>query len=232
MVQVNNAPINLRLKFTKTGSLQYISHLDLVRTMNKTVVRAGLPLWYTEGFNPKPKLVFAAPLSIGTESLCEYLDIRLTHRMPISDAIEAMNRNLTPEMQVVLAYYPDGKLTDMKWMEYSILIKTEGASEELCERCVGELMKDSVLIWKKAKNGSMKQVDIRPLIKSCEASLIEDAISLRCILSADQSSFLNPEHVISVLRESCGILSDKNLLNESWSIRRDKALFDDLTEFR
>ena len=61
MVQVNNEKLFIRLKFKKTGRLQYISHLDLVRTMHKVIIRAGLPLWYTEGFNPKPKMIFAAP---------------------------------------------------------------------------------------------------------------------------------------------------------------------------
>ena len=76
MVQVNNTPLNLRVKFSKTGRLAYISHLDLVRTMNKIVVRAKLPLWYTEGFNPKPKMVFSVPLSTGTESDVEFMEDR------------------------------------------------------------------------------------------------------------------------------------------------------------
>ena len=87
MVQVNSTPIVLRIKFRKVGKLQYISHLDLVRTMQKVIVRAGLPLWYTEGFNPKPKMVFASPLSIGTESVTEYMDVRLTERISERDAI-------------------------------------------------------------------------------------------------------------------------------------------------
>ena len=77
MVQVNDTKRIIRFRMKKMGSLQYISHLDLVRTMHKVIVRAKLPLWYTEGFNPKPKMVFAAPLSIGTESECEFMDIRL-----------------------------------------------------------------------------------------------------------------------------------------------------------
>ena len=85
MVQVNSS-YTIRFKFKKVGSLQYISHLDLVRTMHKIVVRSGLPLKYTEGFNPKPKMVFAAPLSIGTESLCEFLDVRLSERVDESVA--------------------------------------------------------------------------------------------------------------------------------------------------
>ena len=93
MVQVNNTPIVLRLHFKKVGRLQYVSHLDLVRTMHKVIVRAKLPLKYTEGFNPKPKMVFAAPLSIGTESYAEFVDIRLSERMDTDEAKRVLNEN-------------------------------------------------------------------------------------------------------------------------------------------
>ena len=55
-------PENIRIKFKKTGRLKYISHLDLCRTMQPAMIRAKIPLWYTEGFNPHPKMVFAQPL--------------------------------------------------------------------------------------------------------------------------------------------------------------------------
>ena len=77
----------VRIRFSKTGRARYISHLDLNRTMTRAVRRAGLPIWYTEGFNPKPKITFAAPLSIGTESMCEFMDIRLTEKMPAEEAM-------------------------------------------------------------------------------------------------------------------------------------------------
>ena len=89
MVQVNPTKLFLRFKFRKGGSLQYVSHLDLVRTMHKVIVRAKLPLWYTEGFNPKPKMIFAAPLSIGTESLCEFMDIRMNEQIDPAEAMAA-----------------------------------------------------------------------------------------------------------------------------------------------
>ena len=104
MVQVkSNVPIVLRVKFFKKGDLQYVSHLDLVRTMHKVIVRAKLPLWYTEGFNPKPKMVFAAPLSIGTESVCEFMDIRLNEYVDPTEAMNRLNANMTSEMQVTEA---------------------------------------------------------------------------------------------------------------------------------
>ena len=72
-----NPPVNVRLKFRKTGNRQYISHLDLQRTFNRVLVRSCIPVWYTKGFNPHIKLVFSTPLSVGTQSVCEYLDIRV-----------------------------------------------------------------------------------------------------------------------------------------------------------
>ena len=140
--------VTLRLKFKKVGSLQYISHLDLVRAMHKIIVRAGLPLWYTEGFNPKPKMIFAAPLSIGTESVCEFMDLRLIDDIPAEEAKARLNANMTDEMQVLDAYYTDDKLTDLKWLSYSIDITTDNASEELAERCEKVLLGEKVIVTK------------------------------------------------------------------------------------
>ena len=125
MVQINNSPINLRVKFQKIGNLQYVSHLDLVRTMNKIIVRAGLPLWYSEGYNPKPKMVFAAPLSVGTESVTEFMDVRLTDRIEPAVAMECINRNMPPDMQVTECYYPKTSFTDLEWIDYEIRVNSE-----------------------------------------------------------------------------------------------------------
>ena len=230
MVQVNNTPINLRIKFHKLGSLQYISHLDLVRTMNKIVVRSGLPLWYTEGFNPKPKMVFAAPLSIGTESVCEYMDLRLSERVCAEEAMQMLNKNMTREMQVIEAYYPERKLTDLKWLSYTITIKTNGATDELAKMCEQALYSDKIEVEKKTKSGPAL-VDIRPLIRSAYAVCDGDLIRISAVLSADQSTFLNPEYVVKALKAKCGILSDPCLTNEYYSIMRERAYLDDMTDF-
>ena len=224
--------ITLRIKFKKVGSLQYISHLDLVRTMHKIIIRSKLPLWYTEGFNPKPKMIFAAPLSIGTESVCEFMDLRLVDDIPADEAMARLNSNMTDEMQVIEAYYTENKMTDLKWLSYSIDIKTNGACSELADRCREELLGDEVLVTKKAKpREDPKTVDIRPLIKNVEASCVGGVIHIEAILSADASSFLNPEYVIKALREKCGILSDCDLTKEYYTIMRKEAYKDDMSVF-
>lgn len=231
MVQVNSDRLTVRLKFRKTGSLQYVSHLDLVRTMHKIIIRAKLPLYYSEGFNPKPKMVFAAPLSIGTESLAEFMDLRLSEYVDPKLVMERLNSNMTSEMQITEAYYPTAKFTDLKWMTYSISIKTAGACLEYAHKCRDVLLSDSVEVTKNTKSGE-KSVDIRPLIKSVASDFDGEYMTLRAVLSADQSAFLNPELIIKVLREKAGILADPDLTREYYSIMRISAHNGDMTEFR
>ena len=225
--------LTLRLKFKKVGSLQYISHLDLVRTMSKIITRARLPLWYTEGFNPKPKMIFAAPLSIGTESVCEFLDIRLIDDIPAEEVKARLNANMTDEMQVIEAYYTEEKLTDLKWLAYSMDITTDGASKELADACQRALLAQSVMVMKKAKpREEAPTVDIRPLIKEINADYRNGVIHIDAVLSADTSSFLNPEYVIKALKTECGILSNPDLTKEYYSIMRTAAYKSDMSDFK
>ena len=230
MVQINNTPIVLRVKFYKRGNLQYISHLDLVRTMMKVIVRAKLPLWYTEGFNPKPKITFAAPLSIGTESICEYMDIRLSERISPDEAKARLNANMTGEMQATEVYYPESKLTELKWLAYEITVKTQGDIDSVADSINKTFDSDELPILKKTKSGEAV-VDIKPLIKSAYAKVAADRIMISCILSADPSAFLNPEYIIKLLKERCNILSSENLLEETYTITRTNAYRENMSFF-
>ena len=226
----NNTPIVLRIKFKKVGNLQYVSHLDLVRTMHKIIVRSKLPLWYTEGFNPKPKMVFAAPLSIGTESLVEFMDLRLVERIDPAAAVSALNANMTDELVVLDAYYPESKLTDLKWLSYVMTINTVGASAELAEACNKAFLADTMPVAKKQKPDDT--MDIKPLIRYASAVYDAGSIRIDCTLSADASSFLNPEYLVKYLRSACGILSSGDLMAESYSILRHSAYTADMSEYR
>lgn len=236
MVQLtqNHPYVTLRVKFKKVGSLQYISHLDLVRTMHKIVTRAKLPLWYTEGFNPKPKLIFAAPLSIGTESVTEYVDIKLVDDIPPEEAMRRLNENMADEMQVLEAYYTESKPTDLKWLSYEITVVTDGADVKMAERCNELFASESINVEKKAKPGEPpKLMDIKPLIRSIGAKYddIKGAIVISAVLSSDSSSFLNPEYVVKAMRKHLAILSNPDITKEYWSIMRLAAYRDDMSPF-
>lgn len=230
----NHPHITLRLKFKKVGNLQYISHLDLVRTMHKVIVRAGLPLWYTEGFNPKPKMTFAAPLSIGTESVVEFVDIKVIDDMPTDEVIRRLNANMADEMQVLDAYYTEDKLTELAWLAYRFEITTADLDQALADKCRDALSAGTVEVEKKMtkKDEAPKLLDIKPSIRSHDVTLKDGKLVVDAILSAEPSHFLNPEYVIKALRKYAGILSTGDLLREHYSIMRYAAYKADMSEFR
>ncbi len=238
MVQVNlpsmqNRPINLRFRFRKVGALVYISHLDLVRTFGKIVIRSGLPLWFTEGFNPKPKMVFSPPLSIGVESETEFLDLRLTERIDPAEALFAMGRNVTDDLAMIEAYYPESKLCDMRYLSYDIRVHTVGACQALATACEQTLLADNVPYLKRGKKGAADTlVNIRPGIADLSVAYEEGDIHIRALLDADPSSFLSPDRLITVLKQTQGILSDPDITREGLTVRRMQAFFADKTPFR
>ena len=224
-------PINIRLCFFKRGPLSYISHLDLVRTMTKIVVRSGLPLWYTEGFNPKPKLVFAAPLSIGVESEVEFMDLRLVDILPETEVVERLNRVMPPDMQVRYAYYPVKPLSSLGYLTYRITVDSPDLSADMPLRIADALAAERIEIEKKTKSGEMRPVDIKGQIRSVESELVDGKLVLLATLCAEPSSFLNPEYLISYLKKTVGILQRERLTEESYSILREAAYDSDLNPF-
>lgn len=215
--------ISVRIHFRKVGPLAYISHLDLVRTMMKVVVRADLPLWYTEGFNPKPKLVFAAPLSTGVESEVEYMDLRLSQILPEEEIVEKLNRAMPPDMQVIKAYYPTGALSDLGALQYKIVVSSPDVSDELLTRIEDALKSESYEVEKKTKKGELKSVDIKEQVYSVKGEIVDGKLVLLATLCADPSAFLNPEYLITYLRREAGLLARENLMEESYTICRIAA---------
>ena len=114
---------DLRLRFTKTGRAVYISHLDLMRTVQRSFVRAGLRLKHSEGFNPHPQLVFALPLSVGMASECELLDFKLDELACVSEIPYLLNRAL-PDSHLpayVQASAAASKVIDDKAAGYNVI---------------------------------------------------------------------------------------------------------------
>ncbi|MFA4886471.1 MAG: TIGR03936 family radical SAM-associated protein, partial [Desulfotomaculaceae bacterium] len=79
-----------RIIYAKEGPARYISHLDLLRVFDRAARRGGLPVAYTQGFNPHPKMSFAAPLSVGTAGEAEFADMELTRDIPVADMESAL----------------------------------------------------------------------------------------------------------------------------------------------
>ena len=224
-------PKAVRLKFCKVGTLQYISHLDLQRTFNRIIVRACIPVWYTQGFNPHIKLVFSTPLSVGSESVCEYLDIKLSRDMPLDEIKERLNAEMTDEFYISDVYEPNSDFASIEYACYSINIHTKDASEELAKKIESVLTTSPLNMVKKTKSGE-KEIDIVPLIKSAEAKYndAERGIELNTVLSASSTNYLNPEMLITALKREIGILSGE-MTEEYYSILRTSLKNADMSEF-
>ena len=192
----------VRVKFTKVGSLQFISHLDLNRTMKTVMIRAGVPIKYSEGFNPHPKMVFALPLSVGTESVTEYLDFKITRPMTEKELTERLNFAFPPEMRVLSAYEPSTKFTDIKYAEYVL--------ESESDFSTAPLDAESIVVLKKTKSGE-KDTDIKPLIRSYK----KEGNTLTVVLSAAPDSYLNPDYICKLLNvPDCTVMRTRVLLSD------------------
>ena len=224
-------PKVVRLKFCKVGTLQYISHLDLQRTFNRVIKRSGIPVWYTKGFNPHMKLVFSSPLSIGSESVCEYLDIRLSREMPLDELKDRLNAEMTDEFYITEVYEPKNDFSSIAYASYDIAIHTNGASESLARKIEEILSTSPLTMIKKGKAGE-KEIDIIPLIKEVKSKYNEENqnIELNVVLSASSTQYLNPEMLITALKEKTDILSG-SLTEEYYSILRTTLRKEDMSEF-
>ena len=227
-----NPPRTVRLKFCKVGTLQYISHLDLQRTFNRIINRAYLPVWYTKGFNPHIKLVFSTPLSVGAQSVCEYLDIRIDREMSCEEIKERLNAEMTDEFYITDAYLPDSDFSEIAWASYDISVTTSGASAELADKAKALLTTSPLMMVKKGKAGE-KEVDIVKMIHSLDACFDESTreIKIKATVRASSTEYLNPEFLITALKEKLSILSGDPRA-EYYSIMRTVTLKEDLTEFR
>ncbi len=225
-------PITMRLKFVKVGNLQYISHLDLQRTFNRVLVRSGLPIWYTKGFNPHVKLVFSTPLSVGTQSECEFLDIKLDRALSCDIVMEKLNAELTDEMYITEAYIPDTKFADIAFCEYRYELSLENCSEALAGNIEKLLTTSPLTLTKKTKSGE-KDIDIISLINSVSAKYLSDkgTIAISAILSAGSDNFLNPEMLVTAMKTKLAVLvGDPS--KEWYTITRTRSLKADMTDFR
>ena len=221
-----------RIKFQKKGNLQYISHLDLQRTFNRIFKRAGLPMWYTKGFNPHMKLVFSSPLSIGCESICEYLDVQMDGDITCKEIKDKLSREVTDELAILDVYVPETKFADIAWADYAYEFYMENASAALA-KSIDELLSTSPLTMIKSGKAGDREIDIIPLIKKKYVAYDEKkkTITMRARLSATPEQFLNPEMLVSAMKQHLGIL-DGDPTKEYYTICRMALLDNDESEFR
>ncbi|MDD6220816.1 MAG: TIGR03936 family radical SAM-associated protein [Clostridia bacterium] len=217
---------NVRLWYKKQDTAKYASHLDLVRCFSRAVRRAGIPIWYTEGFNPKPYMTFALPLSLGQQGLCEPLDIRIVDEISPDDIAERLNAALPEGLSIVGAGESVMEPKEIAFALYSV--ELEFSSEDEAAHFAGEAEKiisgGELNAQKKSKKG-IKTVNLCEMIEDFSVSQNADICKISMTVAAGNTLNLNAELLIDTLEAAAG---DEDYVR---SIVREKLLTKDMKEF-
>jgi radical SAM-linked protein len=199
--------MRIRITFVKQGALRYTGHLDLHKLWERAARRAELPLAYSQGFHPQPKMNMAAALPLGFSSRCEVMDMRLEKDIALEDLPTRLNGTLPAGLQVVGVEQVDERApalqTQVASAEYEVMLT------EPIERSELEGRIDSVIESKflpRERRGKM--YDLRPLIE--ELSLTpppfpereerpKDGVRIFMRLRAREGATGRPEEVLDVL---------------------------------
>ena len=182
-----------RLLFEKTGRAIYISHLDLMRLFQRAFKRAGLPLTHTQGYNPRPSVSIALPLSLGVESVCELLDFDLYgERLPNEEIRTRLNDALVEGVKVLEVYDEGAKIKHLALLECVVSLEYDkGIPENARAEIEALFAQGEVIVEKKSKNG-IKEENIIPMIRRLAVSPAdENTLELKALVCC-QNPTLNP----------------------------------------
>jgi radical SAM-linked protein len=179
--------MNIRLAYHKTGRARFLSHLNTMRVFQQALTRAGLPLRYTEGFNPHIVLSIALPLGVGVESITERLDFGVTENISLGTLPQRLNAVLPEGFHVTQAVIGGRAISQIVFARYEIAVDSQAAPEQ-----AAELFTTSAVVQKRTKKKDYVPTDIVPFIR-------EFTPEYNATLSA-RDPILNPEYIAEAWR--------------------------------
>ena len=190
--------------FEKSERLRHIGHLDIQRSVQRGLRRSGLPVAYSNGFNPHILITFASALSTGACGKREIMDV--TMQEPVSEAefLEKMNRAMPPEMQLIEARALDDKhpslMGELRAAQYDLLIRETEQAEKLIPRIPDLMKKEQVFATRKTKTRTM-ECDIRPLIFSLDG----EGQHITATLALTEKEACKPGMLMEALQKEAGM---------------------------
>jgi radical SAM family uncharacterized protein/radical SAM-linked protein len=184
-----------RMKYSKNGPTRFIGHLDLVRIFDRVMRREGIPVAYSQGFHPHPKISFGPPLPLGMSSVAEYVDFSLS--APFQDIGRTLAKGLMNGMEVISVrpiYEKAESLTKIITLaEYRVTCKID---EQVVENIGRLLERDHILINRESKNG-MKEVDVRPGI--IDIAIAGDGSGFTMMLGLESGKSAKPSEILELI---------------------------------
>jgi len=209
--------MRLRIKFAKQGALRYIGHLDLHKIWERTARRADLPLAYSQGFHPQPKIYLASALPLGFSSRCEVLDMRLKNEIAVEGLRARLQGAVPSGLEILEIEQVDENLpalqTQLIAAEYEVVFTEPIDGSDLTGRVTGLLAAGSLPRERRGKS-----YDLRPLIEAISVSTdAASQILMQMRLTARAGATGRPEEVLDQI----------GIPIESARIERTRLIFQD-----
>jgi len=193
----------LRVTFARGEEVKYITHLDLMRFWERALRRAAIPIAYSEGFNPSPRLSLAAPLPVGVTSSGELMDVFLAQRVTPHHFIKAVSQQLPAgiaiqEVREVGLRLPSLQ-SQVRWADYQVDVLTDRPAEEVQAAVANFLAADS-LPWQHQRDREVRHYDLRSLVHDLRLEEHADALcTLAMRLRTDSQASGRAEQVAAAL---------------------------------
>ena len=217
----------VRIWFKKMGMSRYVSHLDLMRAMSRTLRRARVPLWYTEGYNPHPYMTFSLPLSLGMESLCESMDIRIEGESTNEEIFEMLKGSMPPGIEIISVDEPQFDPKYIAFGEFDVLFDCDNKADEVKALVEDMLSNDELIVQKLGKKGRhkvLKDINLIEFIKEYKVSAMGERVKLTITLPAGSTTNVNPSLLADEVQKNAGDIG--------YTIIRKKLMVEDDTTFR
>lgn len=217
----------VRIWFKKMGMSRYVSHLDLMRAMSRALRRARVPLWYTEGYNPHPYMTFSLPLSLGMESLCESMDIRIVGESTNEEIFNMLTGSMPPGIEILSVEEPVCDPKHIAFGEFDILFDCDSQAQKVKGYIEKALSSAELIVQKLGKKGRhkvFKDINLMEHIRSFEISASGERVKLSLVLPAGSVTNINPS-----------LLADEIVKNNpgiGYTIVRKKLMTEDMSVFR
>lgn len=193
----------IRVRFTKRGEAAYISLLDLQRVMGRSLKRSGLPVYYTQGFNPHIYMTFAVPLSLGQESDCETMDFKTElEELHWQRSVQALNACLPKGIVVTEMYKAETDADEIAFASYSIRFKDADAAKAAADAYNAAAQ---AVVIKEGKRGKTKEVNLKEYLPSFTLRQAERQAVSQWVLPAGNAFNVNPMLLIHYLEEHCSL---------------------------
>ncbi|MDR3594752.1 TIGR03936 family radical SAM-associated protein [Clostridium sp.] len=215
-------------KFTKEENIKFISHLDVLKTIQKNIRRAGLPIEFSQGFNPHMNTSIAQPLSVGVYSNGEYMDMVLITEMDEKEIVDKLNKTAPSGIKYISALaipYKEGEKKVPQAMalidaaRYTIKVKYSDVSN--LEEEINKLLE--IKEWnivKKSKKGE-KEVNIRLLVKEFSFWIKDEELILNVVISTGSREHLSADLLVQYIQQK----TSKALLDSFVSVKREEMYF-------